>query len=380
MSLKTVYIELVAETKDLLAGFKKVDKKTSAMTRSFRRMGAALLGVFGARALFRGFNQTLKSTEALIKTAKGVGFTANEYQRLAFVLSEVGVEASSARIAIGDFQKRLSKAVGGSSPQFAKAFKEAGLDIRALSKMDPAAAFWSAFDRLADQLDDPRIAGLFGNVFEEQSGKDMLKAARQLGLLVQARKDYDRVVGRGLTREDAKNIEATGRQTRLLGLRFADLKQKAVIDTLPKLEEALVRLEKADAFGKMAKGIVAVVNGISMLISKFEEMRALGYEFQEDYVFHKDPGTKELTKDEQKLVDAQMQKRAEWEARRLPGIVHSPSTRRGTSPLAPRMSPNAGGITHYNIEQVFHLVKEKDTPRKAGQQVEDVVSREVAGP
>jgi len=266
MALKTVYVELVAKTKRLLSGFQKVDRQTSKLNSSFKKLGVTLAGVFGARALSRGLQQTIRSTESLIKTAKGVGFTVSEYERLTFALSEVGVEASSARIALGDFQKRLSKAIGGSSPQFAKAFKEAGLDIRALSNMSPAAAFDSAFAHLAGMLGDPRIAGLFGNVFEEQSGKDMLKAARQMERLLQARRDYDRIVGQALTREDALAIQELGRQTRLLGLKWEALKRTVVADVAPSLTNAFTTISESEGFKALTKNLGFLIGEFNRLV------------------------------------------------------------------------------------------------------------------
>ena len=263
--IKRVIVEVDSDTRKLQKGFKQVDKRVGFLTKNVKRLGGALIAAFGSRALLRGFQQTIRTTDALVKNARGVGFTAGEYERLTFALSQVGVEAGSAKIAIGDFQKRLSKAVGGNK-SFAKAFREAGLDIRALSAMGPSAAFLAAFQGLSGQLGDPRIAGLFGNVFEEQSGKDMLKAARSLKEFNSAYKDYARIAGKGITGDDADSFEQLSKETRKLQLRFTVLRRTIVLKAIPQILEAFEEMEKKDVFKKMADSVTELINNINKLI------------------------------------------------------------------------------------------------------------------
>ena len=259
MPEKVVLVEFIAETRKLMGGMKKVDRKVGLLTKGFKRLGGAIAAAFGARAVISGLVQTVKSSEALIKTAKGVGFTAGEYERLTFALSQVGVEASAARIALGDFQKRLAK------PQFHKFFREAGLDPKALQKLSPADAFNTAFAHLATLVNDPRAADFFGTVFEEQAGKNMLQAARSMGDFTDAYKQYARIAGKGITEGDAASFEELGKQARILGLRMTVLRRKIVVDALPQILEALEKLEAADAFKKMADSIIELIDNISKL-------------------------------------------------------------------------------------------------------------------
>ena len=365
MALRTVYIELVADTKRLLSGFKKVDKKTSAMTRSFRRMGAALIGIFGARALFRGFNQTLKSTEALIKTAKGVGFAANEYQRVAFAMAEVGVSAESLRIGLGDLQKRLA------NPGFAKFYKQIGLTQKGLLQLDPNQQLEAVLQALR-KIPDELLVGRAGGVLEEQSGKDFAKLVRDWETYARAIKDYNRTVGRGLTSRDAKSIEETGRQTRLLGLQWTDLKQKVVVATLPALSKLLDEIEESDAFSTLAKDITSVIEAMTTLTGKAARFRQ-ALEGGDTGAFSLTPalGVTALRPPEGHETPQEAAERF--------AAIHK--MRQDTGQLVSKIkTPNAGNVTQYTIMQTFNGVRDKDMPRKAGQVVEDVVSREVAGP
>jgi len=263
--IEEVAVKISADTRGLNKGLKQSRKKVSALSGAFKKLGATMIGVFGARALFTGFKRTLDSADQLIKTAKGVGFTVNEYQRLTFALDQVGVSAGSAKIAIGDFQKRLSKAVAGTSPQFQKAFEQAGLDTKALAGMSPAAAFGAAMAHLATLRDDPRIAGLTGNVFEEQSGKDVLQVLRQWEKFTAAREKFASRVG-SLNAKQVEELQKLREETKLYGQQWEMLKMQIVGDVAPDVISAFKQLEEANAFGEMADQVKGLIVEINLLI------------------------------------------------------------------------------------------------------------------
>jgi len=257
--IEEVAVRIGADTRGLDKGMKKAKKNVDGLSRAFKRLGASLVAAFGARVLFRTFQQTLRSTNALIKTAKGVGFLAKEYEALTFSLDQVGVSAGSAKIALGDFQKRLSKAVAGTSPQFAKAFRDAGLDIRALSRMSSSDAFDSALAHLATLKGDPRLAGLTGNVFEEQSGKDILQVIRQWDKYLTAREKFARRVG-GLTEDQQFRIEYLSEELSVYKAQWEVLKQKIVADSVPSILRALESLEATGVFESLGDGLESFVS------------------------------------------------------------------------------------------------------------------------
>ena len=250
--IEEVAVRIGADTRGLEKGLKKADVKVSRLTQGIKRMGFALAGAFGARAVVRGFKRTLDTTDALIKTARGVGFTASEYQRLTFALDQVGVSAGSAKIALGDFQKRLAK------PQFHKFFKEAGLDPKALQKMSPAADFDSAFKHLATLVDDPRAPAFFGTIFEEQAGKDMLKAARSLETLTKAYRAFDSQVG-SIGGQGARNIERLTFQTKTLATQWESLKATLVGEIAPAVTVAIEGLTKSGLLAAMGRDIASLI-------------------------------------------------------------------------------------------------------------------------
>lgn len=271
-TIKTVIVELIGKTDKLQKDFKKVERKTNALTAGFKKMGLALVGAFGARALFRGFQQTLRSTDQLIKTAKGVGFAVSEYEELIFALEQVGINAGSAKIAIGDFQKRLAKGASGVSPQFAKAFKQAGLDPQSLSKLSPAEAFDVALTRLAAIRNDPAIAGLTGNVFEEQSGKDILAALRQYEKFQSARVTFQRRIG-SLTKEETRNIEALNEELKIYRAQWEAIKMRVVAQTAPALLDSLNAVLDSGVIEDMTAQLGTLLQNTLVDLQKIKELK-----------------------------------------------------------------------------------------------------------
>lgn len=250
VDLRRVSIVFIADTKKLIQGFRKVDKKTQILTRSFKRMGGALLAAFSARAVFRGFTKTLRDTEALIRTARGVGFATNEYRQLIFALDAVGVSSESARIALGDLQKRLSR------PSFQKFFREVGLEPNELLTQSRAQQLQTILERLNQLRDDPNLPSIAGLLFEEQSGKDIAKVVLQFEDFLGARREYEQIVGRGTTEQDEKAILQLNKQVKSMKLAWEELKIQIVSDSAPEITAILQELAQPGT-------IRAIVDAIS---------------------------------------------------------------------------------------------------------------------
>jgi hypothetical protein len=356
--IEEVAVKIGADTRGLDKGLKKSKKQVGALSSAFKKLGVIMIGVFGARALFTGFKRTLAASDQLIKVAKGVGFTVSEYQRLTFALDQVGVSAGSAKIALGDFQKRLSKAVAGVSPQFQKAFEQAGLDTKALSAMSPAAAFSAAMIQLAKLRNDPRIAGLTGNVFEEQSGKDILQVLRQWEKYTDAREKFARRVG-VLSQDQQNNIEALSEELKIYGAQWDMIKMRVVGDAAPQLLTALTKLEQSGAFEKMA-------SDMALVITKFAELTAAWAGWQEASQKRAEASASELVN---RLAHGgqtpfEKSQRANYEQR----------FKNAFPSAGPGRTTSATTINNY-VDMVFNGVKDKNVPDKAKQAVTDATLR-----
>ena len=171
MALKTVIVELAADTRKLQSGFQRANKETATLTRSILRFGAAFGGAFSARALARAFQGTILDAKELIDTAKGVGVATQEYERLAFVLKQLGAAPQSLRQGFGDLQLRL----GDVGKIYDKYFKMIGLDPNKLRKESPSDQLEQTLKALARVEVQGRRAALAGRVLGEESSRQLLK-------------------------------------------------------------------------------------------------------------------------------------------------------------------------------------------------------------
>ena len=360
---KTVIVELAADTRKLVNGMKVAEKRTSSLMRAARRLGFALAGAFTGRALYRGITRTAKDLDGIIKTAKGVGFAADEYQELIFALDQVGVSAESARIGLGDLQKRLG------NKNFAKFFQAAGIDPRELQKMGPAQQLDAALQALTKfRGNQALLVARSGGVFEEQSGKDFAKVINDFERFTQARRDYQRVVGSSVTlKTDAKAVEEFAYRTKLMNAQWEVFKQRVVIQALPALNGLLDDLEKSDAFGTLADDVAVLVGAMADAVRLMSQLRN-GAQGSGPPV----PGSGTLD-----LPNFTPQQSAEIaagmmdERRRNGDGFYLGGASKYNSLLG--IPKNAGNVNNYTIEQAFYGVREKDTPRKTRQEMESTL-------
>jgi hypothetical protein len=177
-----------------------------------------------------------------------------------FSLERVGVGAQAARIALGDLQKRLGRT------NFQKFFRQFGLDPKALAKLSRAEQLDTVLRRLVELRDaGVDIAGITGLLFEEQAGKDILKLVLQYERGVEARKDYDRIVGKGTTKQDEKELlELTGTISNL-NLAWTVLKRKIVLEVGPEITDTLEELLESGQVEAFTKDVLALAKAFVQL-------------------------------------------------------------------------------------------------------------------
>jgi hypothetical protein len=350
--IEEVAVKIGADTRELTKGMKAADRGVKNLIGGFKKLAGVLGVAFGARALFRGFTRSLGTTNQLIKTAKGVGFLASEYNELVFSLSQVGVEASAARIALGDFQKRLAK------PQFHKFFRQAGLDPQELQSLAPAAAFKKAFDHLATLVDHPKAAAFFGTIFEEQAGKNMLKAARQFSTLAAARERYASKVG-GLDKDQQLRIERLSEEVGLYKAQWEVLKSKVVSKAVPQMLDALKSLDEANTLQHMADGMSLVVKQIAAATKALAEWKR---ESQKRAEISASENVSRLAHEGETPFE---------KSERLAYLERFKNT---FPPLQPGEIRTATTINNH-IDMVFNGVKDKNVPEKTKQAVTDATLR-----
>jgi hypothetical protein len=104
---------------------------------------------------------------------------------------------------------------------------------------------------------DPRLAGLTGAVFEEQSGKDVLKIIRQWEAFTAARVKHARRVST-LDADQQFRIEFLAEEVGVYKAQWAALKETVVADATPAIVKMLEEIEKSGAMDLLAKDLTAL--------------------------------------------------------------------------------------------------------------------------
>jgi len=109
MATKTVYVELVAETKKLNQGLKKADKAIGKSTQLMKRLGVAIAGVFAFSKLKGLVTDTINWGKELDKVRREMGVTVHEAQQLFFFADATGVAMANLRDAAFEVRKRFGE-------------------------------------------------------------------------------------------------------------------------------------------------------------------------------------------------------------------------------------------------------------------------------
>ena len=258
--IEEVAVKIGADTRGLDKGMQKAEEQVKGLTTGFTKASIAITAIAAATGFaVRGLLKMGSEANEMVKTARLAGLAANEYQRLAFTFKEVGLGASSASGAVNNLQDRLA------DPKFTKFFRRAGLDRGGLRALSPAVALEQTLTRLAQQGGDPRLAELTSGVFSGRHSREMLTVVRRWKELTETRKDYDRLVGKGLSKEDARRIEKQATQVSLLSSQWTNLKQTIVSEFAPAVTAALKAINESGFFedmGSKLRTFVALFNDL----------------------------------------------------------------------------------------------------------------------
>jgi hypothetical protein len=172
MALKTVYVELVAETKRLNDGIRRADSQIKGFTTGIRRAGLALAGIFSARAMFRSFKGTILDKERLIDTANALGIATGEYEKLAYVIeTDLNAAVGTTDRAIRTLQSHLGQA----SKENKKLFAEFGLDQKEIGRLSPSEQMMTVLRALSQIDDQAKKTSLTRRLFGRGASAEIMK-------------------------------------------------------------------------------------------------------------------------------------------------------------------------------------------------------------
>ena len=191
----SIVIKAFDQTQKALRGIKAAFGKLSKVFFNFK---TALAGAVGAGGLGLLISQSLKSTDALAKTASKIGTTTEALSALQYAGQLTGVEVNTMNMALQRFTRRASEAAVGTG-EAKGALRELNVDARELVRLPLdqrmlvlAEAFEGVTNesdrlRLAFKLFDSEGAALVNTLSQGRGALDeMLGEAQSLGVVMTA--------------------------------------------------------------------------------------------------------------------------------------------------------------------------------------------------
>lgn len=245
--MATIAVDLVARTaafgRDMSNAARDVNKMTKAAETAQRvvaRLGAALAGYVGIRAIKGMFTSAANEIDRLAKTADKLGMTTEALAGLRHAGEMTGVATGTLDMALQRMTRRLAEAAQGGG-KAKGALAELGLSAQALARMTPDqqfAAIADAMGRVGSQSDRVRLAfKLFDS--EGVALVNTLKLGSQG--LQQAMRDAE-ALGLTISRVDAARIEAANDAMTRARQAMSALGLAAAIHLAPAIEQLSVRL------------------------------------------------------------------------------------------------------------------------------------------
>ena len=226
-SLGSLLINLELQTATLNKQVGQINKKFDGMTKTFKRVGVALAGVFAVREFTGMINNTLKLNDALGKTADRLGLTVEQLQGFQFGAEQSGVSMATFEMALQRMTRRISEA-GQGTGEAVKALKEMGIEADKLSMM-------SVNDQLGVLAD--ALSGV-------ENEADQVRLAMKLF-------DSEGVKLLNMLQGGADGLNAYQREARALGFVLSR-------EMIAKMEQANDSMNRASKVGQMYKNMMAV--------------------------------------------------------------------------------------------------------------------------
>jgi hypothetical protein len=262
---KEVIVQFSADTRKLTQGFKEAERRVSTFSKSINKLGKLIAGAFAARAVFNQFKSTVLDAERILDTARAVGVTADEYERLSFIIEKrLGASVGTTDMLFRGLQTRLGK--GGK--EINKALKTAGLDpkkLQGMSSADQVLAVISALSSVENATQRTSLAAqLLGRSVALQVNKVATAGTKELK---DAADDFDRI-GTALGKPGA--AEAIGNltdETDNLKRAWEVLKQRTALEAAPEITAALKSITDSGVIGDITKEVLILVKEINQLIT-----------------------------------------------------------------------------------------------------------------
>lgn len=251
MQFSDISVRILSDVSQLRAGMQQAQQSLGRLESSAKSLTGAMnlvkaaMAAIGAGAAIRAMYQAGQYLDEMAKSARRLGMTTGEFQRMALAAEYSGVSVEQASGAMG----RLLARLGQGSTQALEGLRALGLSMADIDADDMEGSLYKILDALAGIEDPARRAAAATDLFG-RGGIQLVELATGMD---QAREAVDR-----------------------LGLAFNDLsgqRVEAANDSLTTLW-ASTRSFAAGLYADAAPVIQAVADGLSGLVSMLNRARA----------------------------------------------------------------------------------------------------------
>lgn len=195
------------EVKVVITGQDKASAKIQKMGKTFQKVGIGMLamGTAIAGGIFALAKSYADAGDEIAKMSKRTGFAVETLSELRHVAEITGTELGS----IEKATKRMSRAIIDAErglETYARVFRDLGLEIEDLRRMNPEEQFWAISNAIADLEDQTLKAALAQEVFG-RAGTDLLPMLEEGAEGIAALRQEAHDLGVVFDEESAKEAE-----------------------------------------------------------------------------------------------------------------------------------------------------------------------------
>lgn len=272
MAAKTVYVELVAQTKKFNQGMQKAEKRLGRSKKAVAALSGAMLavGAVAARKLVNELSLISVELDSVAKTARGLGVEFSFLEDVQFVAKRLGSDAG-----LGTIQKTMLAVAKNASyasqglETYTREFEALGINVEEFLKLDQTEQLLSLRDAFAQGAKGPReLAAL--TVLAGRGAKSMLnffEAGREEfeGLIKERRALGGFTAEAGKLAEEMEDVKVNIEQVKR-GLKDAVFRTfgPTLLEWYKGTQKFVIALRDAGLTVPIMKGLVAVI-GVGMV-------------------------------------------------------------------------------------------------------------------
>ncbi len=212
------------------------------ITSAFGGMRGALLGLgaaFGASKVFGHFQSIVSEGAKLFDTAKKIGTSTELLSELQYAFDQLGASGDVASTALSRLTKVLGQTRSGDNEQARRAFRDMGISLADLAKLDSVQVFERIVKALDGYGDTADKAGIVTKIFGRGVSEELLPVLESGGDALAKMREEARRLGITISGDAAQKLDDFDDSWKRLSQSFRGLTRELVVSFTPAITEAL---------------------------------------------------------------------------------------------------------------------------------------------